>query len=231
VTPPVSLFPFAEYWWFYVGFTAFVCVLLALDLGVFHRKAHEVSFKEAATWSVVWVALALLFCFGFYHYMIHAFANEPRFANIAGFDPARMARQGALEFLAGYVVEYSLSVDNIFVFVVVLGYFCVPLRLQHRVLFFGILGALVFRATFIALGAALLRFTVVIWLFGAFLVVTGIRMLFTDDKPVQPEENAIIRLFRRFVPVSPRMVGHRFFVVVDGSRQATPLFIALLFLG
>ena len=228
--PTVSLFPFGEYWWFYVGFTLFVGVLLALDLGVFHRKAHEVSFKEAATWSVVWVTLALLFCFGFYQYMIHAFANEPRFANLAGFDPVQAARTAALEFLAGYVVEYSLSVDNIFVFVVVLGYFGVPGRLQHRVLFFGILGALVFRAIFIALGAILLKFTWVIWLFGAFLIYTGVRMMLASEKAVEPEENAIIRLFRRFVPVTDKMVGHRFFVDVDGVRHATPLFIALLFL-
>jgi tellurite resistance protein TerC len=228
--PAVSLFPFGEYWWFYAGFTAFVGLLLALDLGVFHRKAHEVSFKEAAAWSVVWVTLALLFCFGFYRYMIHAFANEPRLASLAGFDPATAARTGALEFLAGYVVEYSLSVDNIFVFVVVLGYFGVPLRLQHRVLFFGILGALVFRATFIALGAILLKFTWVIWAFGAFLVVTGVRMMFASEKAVEPEDNAIIRLFRRFVPVTDKLVGHKFFVLVNGVRHATPLFIALLFL-
>jgi tellurite resistance protein TerC len=228
--PTVSLFPFGEYWWFYAGFTVFVGVLLALDLGVFHRKAHEVSFKEAATWSVVWVTLALLFCFAFYRYMLHAFANEPRFANLAGFDPLQAARTSALEFLAGYVVEYSLSVDNIFVFVVVLSYFNVPLRLQHRVLFFGILGALVFRAIFIALGAILLRFTWVIWVFGVFLIYTGIQMMFGSEKPVQPEENAIIRWFRRFVPVCDKNVGHRFFVVIDGVRHATPLFIALLFL-
>jgi tellurite resistance protein TerC len=228
--PSVSLFPFGEYWWFYVGFTVFVGVLLALDLGVFHRKAHEVSFKEAATWSVVWVSLALLFCFGFYRYMIHAFTNEPRFVGLAGFDAVRAARTGALEFLAGYVVEYSLSVDNIFVFVVVLGYFGVPLRLQHRVLFFGILGALFFRAIFIALGAILLKFTWVIWLFGAFLVITGVRMMFASERAVQPEDNALIRLFRRFVPVTDKLVGHSFFVMVNGVRHATPLFIALLFL-
>jgi tellurite resistance protein TerC len=226
----VTLLPFVEYWWFYVGFTAFVGVLLALDLGVFHRKAHEVSFKEAATWSVVWVSLALLFCFGFYRYMLYAFANEPRFAGLVGFDPAVAARTAALEFLAGYVVEYSLSVDNIFVFVVVLSYFGVPPRLQHRVLFFGILGALVFRAIFIFLGAILLKFTWVIWIFGLFLVVTGVRMMFASERAVEPEENALIKLFRRFVPVTDKMVGHRFFVDVNGVRHATPLFIALLFL-
>jgi TerC family integral membrane protein len=226
----VELFPFREYWWFYAAFTAFVGVLLALDLGVFHRKAHEVSFKEAATWSVVWVSLALLFCFGFYHYMLHVFATEPRFAGLTGFDPVAAARQGTLEFLAGYVVEYSLSVDNIFVFVVVLGYFGVPTVLQHRVLFFGILGALIFRAIFIALGAVLLRFTWVLWLFGFFLVVTGVRMMFETEKEVKPEENALIRLFRRFVPVTDTMSGSRFFVMREGKRFATPLFVALLFL-
>jgi tellurite resistance protein TerC len=226
----VELFPFREYWWFYAAFTAFVGVLLALDLGVFHRKAHEVSFKEAAAWSVVWVSLALLFCFGFYHYMLHVFAADPRLVGLAGFEPAAAARQGALEFLAGYVVEYSLSVDNIFVFVVVLGYFGVPTVLQHRVLFFGILGALIFRATFIALGAVLLRFTWVLWLFGFFLVVTGVRMMFETEKEVKPEENALIRLFRRFVPVTDTMSGSRFFVMQEGRRFATPLFVALLFL-
>jgi tellurite resistance protein TerC len=230
MAPGIELFPFREYWWFYAAFTAFVGVLLALDLGIFHRQAHEVSFKEAATWSVVWVSLALLFCFGFHRYMLHVFTTDPRFAAIAGFDGAAAARQGALEFLAGYVVEYSLSVDNIFVFVVVLGYFAVPTVLQHRVLFFGILGALVFRAIFIALGAVLLRFTWVIWIFGIFLVVTGVRMMFATEKEVRPEENALIRLFRRFVPVTDTMSGSHFFVMQQGKRYATPLFVALLFL-
>ena len=135
-------------------------VLLALDLGVFHRKAHAVSIREAAAWSVVWVTLALIFNLAFYLYMRIEFPGDPRLVAVPGFDPQQAAQQAALEFLAGYVVEYSLSVDNIFVFVVVLSYFAVPAAYQHRVLFFGILGALVFRAIFIALGAALLRFAV-----------------------------------------------------------------------
>jgi tellurite resistance protein TerC len=226
----LELFPFAEYWWFYAGFTAFVLVLLALDLGVFHRKAHEVSFKEAAAWSVVWVTLALSFCFGFYRYALHALAQDQRLLAQPGFDAAAAAKQAALEFLAGYVVEYSLSVDNIFVFVVVLNYFGVPSRHQHRVLFFGIMGALVFRAIFIALGAALLQYQWVIWLFGGFLIVTGVRMMFAPEKEVLPEENALIRLFRRFVPVTTQMHEQRFFLHWDGRLHATPLFIALLFL-
>jgi tellurite resistance protein TerC len=156
---PVLLFPFGEYWWFYAAFLALVLVLLSLDLGVFHRRAHAVSFKEAATWTVVWIALALAFLCAFYLFMLHRLPLDPRLTAIPGFDPGAAAHRAALEFLAGYVVEYSLSVDNIFVFVVVLTYFSVPTRLQHRVLFFGILGALIFRAIFIGLGSLLLRFS------------------------------------------------------------------------
>ena len=167
MNPPVSLFPFGEYWPFYLGFLLLVFVLLALDLGVFHRKAHAVSIREAAAWSVVWVTLALLFNLGFFLYMRWHFPLDARLMAVPGFDPLLAARETALEFLAGYVVEYSLSIDNIFVFVVVLTYFGVPAAYQHRVLFFGILGALVFRGIFIALGAALLQFEWVVWLFGA----------------------------------------------------------------
>ncbi|HEY7410928.1 MAG TPA: TerC family protein [Vicinamibacteria bacterium] len=228
--PDVRLFPIQEYWWFYAAFTAFVFVLLALDLGVFHRRAHTVSVKEAAIWSGVWVTLALLFNAGFYFYMLRALPADPRLAAIPGFDPRAAAMQAALEFLAGYVTEYSLSVDNIFVFVVVLNYFNIPARLQHRVLFFGILGALIFRAIFIAIGAALLRFEWVIVLFGVFLLYTGVRMMFAAEKGVEPEQNAIIRRFRALVPVTSALHGQKFLLRLDGRLHATPLFIALLFL-
>jgi tellurite resistance protein TerC len=227
---PVLLFPFGEYWWFYAAFLALVLVLLALDLGVFHRRAHTVSFKEAAMWSVVWIGLALAFLGGFYLFMLSRLPHDPRLTAVAGFDARAAAQRAALEFLAGYVVEYSLSVDNIFVFVVVLTYFGVPTRLQHRVLFFGILGALIFRAIFIGLGALLLRFEWVLVAFGVFLVYTGFKMMFTEDKEVDPESNAIIRQFRRLVPVTSEMHGHKFFLKKDGNLQATPLFVALLFL-
>jgi TerC family integral membrane protein len=227
----VSLFPFGEYWPAYLGFTLLVLVLLALDLGVFHRRPHVVGFKEAAAWSVVWVSLALAFNLAFYVFMLHRFGNDPRLLALPGFEPVAAARQTALEFLAGYVVEYSLSVDNIFVFVVVLGYFAVPSAYQHRVLFFGILGALVFRASFIALGALLLRFEWIVWIFGGFLVLTGVRMMFGGEEgPVEPHERAVIRLFRRYVPVTPGFQGPRFFVREAGRFHATPLLIALLFL-
>jgi tellurite resistance protein TerC len=228
----VSLFPLAEYWWFYAGFTGLILLLLALDLGLFHRKGgHVVAIKEAAAWSVVWVTLALAFNFAFYQYMLRRFPADARLMAIPGFDAAAVAKQTALEFLAGYVVEYSLSVDNIFVFVLVMSYFSIPSRYQHRVLFFGILGALVFRAVFIALGAVLLRFEWVVWLFGAFLVVTGARMMIGGESgPVEPHERAVIRLFKRYVPVTSDFREARFFVRDGGRLHATPLFIALLFL-
>jgi tellurite resistance protein TerC len=225
-----NVFPFGEYWWFYAGFTVFVFVLLALDLGVFHRKAHAVSFKEAATWSVVWVTLAMLFLAGFYWFMLGRFPADPRLTALPGFDPHATAREAALQFLAGYVIEYSLSVDNIFVFVVVLNYFLIPTKYQHRVLFFGILGALCFRAVFIAIGAALMQYQWVIVLFGVFLVYTGVRMMIAKETGVEPEQNAIIRQFRKMMPVTKELHEQSFFVRIDGRKHATPLFIALLFL-
>jgi len=226
-----QLFPFAEYWAFYVGFTAFVLMLLAVDLGVFHREPHAVSMREAARWSVVWLSLALSFNVAFYLYMKWSFPLDPRLMAIPGFEPLLAARETAFEFLAGYVVEYSLSVDNIFVFVVVLSYFGVPAAYQHRVLFFGIMGALVFRGTFITLGAILLQFEWVVWLFGAFLVFTGAKMMVGPESgPVEPHERWVIRLFRRYVPVTGIFKGQRFFVREEGRLHATPLLIALLFL-
>ena len=166
----VELFPFADYWWFYLGFTGFVLFLLALDLGVFHRQAHEVSFREAATWSVVWVALALLFNFLLYQYALWQFPQDPRLTAIPGFDPSGAAWRVSLEFLTRYIVEKSLSVDNIFVFVLVFGYFAIPAKYQHRILFYGIIGALIFRAIFIALGSALMQYHWVVVVFGVFLI-------------------------------------------------------------
>lgn len=226
----IELFPFADYWWFYLGFTGFVLVLLALDLGVFHRKAHEVSFREAATWSVVWVALALLFNFLLYQYALWKFPQDPRLLASPGFDPSGAAWRVSLEFLTGYIVEKSLSVDNIFVFVLVFSYFAIPAKYQHRVLFYGIIGALIFRAIFIALGSALMQYHWIVVIFGAFLIFTGIKMMFAPEKGVEPDKNLLIRLFRRFVPITPELHGQRFFVRSNGVLYATPLFVALLFL-
>jgi tellurite resistance protein TerC len=226
----IELFPFADYWWFYLGFTGFVLLLLALDLGVFHREAHEVSFREAATWSVVWVALALLFNFLLYQYALWKFPQDPRLLATPGFDPSGAAWRVSLEFLTGYIVEKSLSVDNVFVFVLVFGYFAIPAKYQHRVLFYGIIGALIFRAIFIALGSALMQYHWVVVIFGAFLIFTGIKMMFAPEKGVEPDKNLLIRLFRRFVPTTSELHGQRFFVRTNGVLYATPLFVALLFL-
>jgi len=225
----MTYFPLADYWWFYLGFTGFVMALLALDLGVFHRKAHAVSMREASIWSVVWIGLALAFNFAFYQYAAWNFARDPRLLQIPGFDPATAARQAGLEFLTGYVVEKTLSIDNIFVFVVVFGFFSIPAIYQHRVLFYGILGALVFRAVFIAAGSALLQYHWVILLFGGLLILTGVKMMFAPEKQIHPDRNPLIRLFRRFVPVTPELHGQQFFVRLKGVLYATPLFLALLF--
>jgi tellurite resistance protein TerC len=204
--------------WLWVGFILVVLGLLALDLGVFHRKAHAVSTKEAAIWTVVWISLALLFngaIYLFWDWMMP--------------DSASTNSQAALEFLTGYLIEYSLSVDNIFVFVLIFTYFRVPAAYQHRVLFWGIMGALVMRATLILVGTALIeQFHWVIYLFGAFLIFTGIRMGFHKDEEIHPDDNPLIKLARRVLPVTGAYEGQRFFVRHAGKLMATPLFLVLL---
>jgi len=211
------LFPFADYWWLYAAFTAFILLLLVLDLGVFHRSAHVVGFRESLGWSAVWVSLALAFNYAFYVYA----------STIHGADAGR---QIGLEFLTGYVVEKSLAVDNIFVFVLIFEYFGIPAIHQHRVLFYGIIGALVFRAAFIALGALLMQYHVVVLLFGAFLLLTGVKMLWAPDTKVEPEKNVVVRLLARAMSVTPVLHGQRFFATIGGRRHATPLLVALLML-
>ncbi len=226
----VYLFPFADYWWLYAGFTAFVLGMLALDLGVFHRQAHVVTFKESATWSVVWVSLALIFNVLLYYYAAWKFAQDPRLLAVPGFEPAVAAKNVGLEFLTGFIVEKSLAVDNIFVFVVVFTFFAIPAKYQHRVLFYGILGALVFRVIFIALGAVLMQYKWIVILFGVLLILTGIKILFAGDKPIEPDKNPIIKLLRRFLRVTPRLEGEKFFIRKDGLLYATPLLVALIFI-
>jgi tellurite resistance protein TerC len=192
----------------WIGFTLFVLVMLALDLGVFHRKAHEVRVREALVWTGVWVALALIFNLGIYFWF---------------------GAERALEFLTGYVIEKALSVDNLFVFLVVFSYFSVPPKLQHRVLLWGILGALLMRAGFIWAGAALLQsFHWVIYVFGGFLIVTGIKLLAERDAEVHPEKNPVLRLFRRVVPAVNDYRGSHFLVRESGRWFATPLLMVLV---
>lgn len=224
------LFPFYDYWWFYAGFTAFVLVVLALDLGVFHKKAHEVEFKEASIWTTIWIGLALVFNYLFYLYAQHRFATHDRYTSIPGFDPEAQARTSALEFLTGFVVEKSLAVDNIFVFAVVFAYFGIPKKYQHRVLFWGILGALVFRAIFIAMGSVLMQYHWVVIFFGALLILTGIKMFFAGTKPQSIENNFIIKQLKKVFRVHPKIEGQKFFFKKDGLTYVTPLFLALIFL-
>lgn len=226
----MSLFPFNDYWWFYVCFTAFVLAVLLLDLGVFNKKNSEMTFKKASLWTVFWIGLALVFNYLFYRYALWKFPLDERLMQIPNFDAVAAAKQSALEFLTGFVVEKSLAIDNIFVFIVVFAYFGIPAKYQHRVLFYGILGALFFRAIFIALGSVLMEYHTVIIIFGIFLILTGVKMLFAPEKPLDPEKNPIIKLLRKFVKISPKIDGNNLWIRENGAWVATPLFVALVFI-
>jgi tellurite resistance protein TerC len=194
--------------WLWVGFIVFVLAMLSLDLGVFNRTPHVVKAKEALTWTAVWVGLALAFAAGLMVFV---------------------GNQAALTFLTGYVIEESLSVDNIFVIVLIFQYFTVPAQFQHRVLFWGILGALVMRGLFIGLGAALLaRFDWIFYIFGALLVVTGVRMAVKQDEEFDGEQNPVVKLVRRFLPLTHDYRGKHFFAMENGRRYATPLLLVLM---
>ena len=196
--------------YFWIGFHLFVFIMLALDLGVFHKHSHKVPVKEAIIWSCIWITLALLFD-------LFIYLDKD-------FGPVK-----AMEFLTGYVIEYSLSVDNIFVFILIFSYFAVNKQYQHKILFWGILGALIMRGLFIFTGVALInRFQWIVIIFGGFLVFTGIRMLFQKEADVDPEKNIIIKFFRRFLPVSKSLHGDKLFITENRKLYATPLFLVLL---
>jgi tellurite resistance protein TerC len=204
--------------WLWIGFNLFVFTMLALDLGVFHRKSHAVSGREALIWSLVWISLSLVFNAAIYFFW-DRLMPESSYSN----------REAALAFLTGYLIEKSLSVDNIFVFILIFSFFRVPAAYQHRVLFWGILGALVMRGMLIAIGAALLKeFHWIIYIFGAFLVFTGIRMARHQDEEIHPDQNPVVKFFRRLMPVTENFEGDKFFVRRAGMLMATPLFLILL---
>lgn len=192
----------------WIGFGIFIVAMLALDLGVFHRKSHEVHIREALTWCGVWLLLAAIFNAGVF---------------------AWRGTKPGLEFLTSYVMELSLSVDNLFVFLLLFRFFRVPVEYQHKVLFWGIIGALVMRAAFIAAGISLIQhFHWIIYVFGAFLIYTGIRIAMQKEQEIHPEKNPVLKLVRRFFPTTKDYQGNRFFVKIDGRTAATPLFIVLL---
>lgn len=224
------LFPFGHYWWFYLGFTAFVLFMLLLDIGFFHKKAHVISAKESAIWSAVWFSSALIFNVGFYYFALSALSADARLIAMPGFDSALAAKQVSLEFLTGFIIEKSLAIDNIFVFVLVFSYFSVPPIYQHRILFFGIIGALIFRAIFIALGASLLQYHWIVLVAGGFLILTGLKILVAPEKSQDPGSNPIIKLVKKLLPVTQEIHGQRFFVRKSGILYATPLFLALVFI-
>ena len=196
--------------YFWIGFIVFVILMLAIDLGVFHRKSHVVTFKESLAWTMVWIGLAMLFCVVVY------FWKGP---------------EKSIEFLTGYIIELSLSVDNLFIFILIFSYFHVPLQYQHKVLFWGILGALVMRVIFIFAGVALIaKFHWIIYVFGAIIIISGIKMLFQKDKKIDPDKNPLIRLIKRIIPVTKSYHDDKFFVKIrKGVWAATPLFIVLVF--
>lgn len=194
--------------WAWAGFAVFILLMLALDLGVLNRKAHVIKYREAVTWSVVWVTLALLFAAGVYW---------------------KLGTQTGLEFLTGYIIELSLSVDNLFVFILLFSYFKVPSKYQHRVLFWGVMGALVMRITMIALGAALIeRFHWIIYVFGVFLIYTGIKMMKQGETEVQPEDNPVVRFVTRFIPITRTYDGEKFFTEQNGRRMGTLMLLVLI---
>src|SRR5438270_7845784 len=200
----------------WIGFCLFILAMLAIDLGVFNRRPHEITFKNAATWSVIWIALALIFA----ALLFHPLGWEL-------FGPERH-RKG-LEFLTGYLIELALSIDNLFVFLLIFSYFKVPGKYQHRVLYWGILGALVMRITMILLGAALIeRFHWIIYIFGAFLIYTGLNMLRQDEAEYHPERNPLVRFITRHLPITRSYEGSSFFTEIDGKRMGTLLLLVLI---
>jgi len=193
---------------FWILFNAFVLLMLALDLGVFHRKSHEVSVKEALTWTFVWIFLAMVFNTIIFYWR---------------------GQQQALEFFTGYLVEKALSIDNIFVFIMIFGYFRIPSKYQHKVLFWGILGALIMRVVFIFAGVALIeKFHFTIYIFGALLIYTGYKMFYHNNATIEPDKNPVIKAFKKFMPVTPQLQEDNFFIKINGKRFATPLFLVLI---
>lgn len=210
--------------WIWIGFLVLVTVVLVLDLGVFNRKVHAISPAESLAWTVFWVALALAFNVGVYyiyeHHWLGIGLDTPN-----GLD----GKQAALQFFTGYLIEESLSLDNIFIIALIFSYFRVPLKYQHRVLFWGIFGAVVLRAIMIAGGLALInRFEWVVYIFGAILLITAVKMLISSQENVDPERNLAVRLARKVYPVTTRYDGVKFFTRIDGKRAVTPLFLTLL---
>lgn len=223
-------FPFNEYWWFYLVFSFFVLGILALDLGVFHKKAHEVKFKEASLWTLFWISLALVFNYGLYKYSLDVFSTNEKFLSLPNFDPLLQAKNIALEFLTGFVVEKSLAIDNIFIFALVFSYFKIPKVYQQRILFWGIFGALLFRGIFIGMGSILMEYKWIVITFGALLILTGVKMFIAGTETQKLENNSMVKFLKKIFRIYPHIESQNFFIKQNGVLYVTPLFLALVFL-
>jgi tellurite resistance protein TerC len=225
-----QLLPFTEFYSFYGFFSLFVVGMLLLDLGVFHRNAHEVTVKESLVWTIVWILLAVGFGIALKPMSQYLMQTHPYFQSIPQLDMESLSQQLSLEFFTGFVIEKALAIDNIFVFVIVFRFFAVPPKYQHRVLFYGIIGALIFRAIFIALGSALLAIHWVTIAAGLFLMATGVKLLFSPEQNMDPGNNPLVRFAQKYWPLSPSMEGGKFLTKVDGKLALTPLMLALVFI-
>lgn len=222
-----ELFPMEKFWWLYGIFCLMILGSLFLDMKRRDGKEHEIAHREALSNVLLWVSLALLFCAGLYFFGVNFFPSDPR---LAGFDAHALARQCSLEFLSGWLVEKSLSVDNLFIFLVVFDFFAIPPKYRHRILFYGILGALVFRAIFIALGSVLMQISWVPLFFGVFLAFTGLKVAFGPESHPDPARNILLRLLRKVLPITPTLRDGKFLIRESGRWMGTPLLLTLVFI-
>jgi tellurite resistance protein TerC len=223
------IFPFSEFWPVYLIFSLFVAGILFASLRVFHKQPEEISIRKAALSALNWFGLALLCNVILYFLTYWHLSYRPDITAALGGTAESLARQTALEFLSGYLLEKSLAVDNLFVFIVIFQFFSIPKANQFRVLFYGLFGALVLRAIFIAMGSIVMEIDWIVVAFGIFLVYQGISVLKGKEPEIHPENNRLLRILRRYIPLSPTLDGQKFFTNVNGRLLATPLFLALIF--
>jgi len=224
------LFPFGTFWPFYLTFSGLVLVVLYLSLKTFHRTSHSISVREASFSALSWFGLALVFNLILFAFTLYYLQSHPELTVQFGGDATAVAKRIALEFLSGYLVEKSLAVDNLFVFIVIFRFFSIPPQFQHRVLFYGLFGALVLRALFIAMGSVVMSIEWVMIAFGVFLIYQGIEVMRGSEPEIHPEKNRLLKLLNRYPPVASQLDGERFFTRIQGRTLVTPLFIALIFI-
>lgn len=229
MNPTTHIFPFASFWPFYILFSLIVGIILWLSLRPFAGRGHEVSVREASVSALSWFGVALIFNVILYCFTLWYLRGDPVTVAALGATPDALARQTALEFLSGYLLEKALAVDNLFVFIVIFRFFSVAPQYQHRVLFYGLFGAIALRAVFIALGAVVMNISWVVILFGVFLIYQGISVLKGDEPEIHPENNRVLKFLNRFLPVAKNIDGERFFTRLDGKWMVTPLLITLIF--